>query len=348
MTLSIYAAQSSEANRLKNGLFEIYYDDTNNEIVIKNGSEQVYFNVLYNKEEINQLISQGVDPTNFENWLFNRIMIYSFATGSAIAITTLKELVDFLSRDMQALNTILNTKIDTNNVVEYNINTQPTNTQIYNAISLYNILKKILTNDNVIQWNDNVRPDNDLNIYNAQSLWDKITSIRECDCDCETINELLRYIDIIHVDDVLNNNFINVRANMQVNGELYSPNLIYKSDFKIRNLLHTENNLNSSIYEIDTEGAYDPFDPAKPIYGRWIMPCNITLNGTINGIHTDDILTKDDIDNLGASHFKFIDGAPMYKITNSVIHFLTNDTITQLIINLSDDVKNFRRHCFNN
>ena len=38
MTLSIYAAQSSEANRLKNGLFEIYYDDTNNEIVIKNGS----------------------------------------------------------------------------------------------------------------------------------------------------------------------------------------------------------------------------------------------------------------------------------------------------------------------
>ena len=67
MTLFIYAAQSSEANRLKNGLFEIYYDDTNKEIIIKNGDEQVYFNVLYNKEEINQLISQGVDPTNFEN-----------------------------------------------------------------------------------------------------------------------------------------------------------------------------------------------------------------------------------------------------------------------------------------
>ena len=50
-------------------------------------------------------------------------------------------------------------------------------------------------------------------------------------------------------------------------------------------------------------------------------------------------MTKDDIDNLGASHFKFIDGSPMYKITNSVINFSTNDTVTKLIINLSDDVK---------
>ena len=193
-TFLIYAAQSAEANRLKNGVFEIYYDDTNKEIVIKNGEKQVYFNVLYNKEEVDQLVSQGVDPTNFENWLFNRIMIYSFATESAITITTLKELVDFLSRDMQALNTILNTKVDTNNVVEYNINTQPTNTQIYSAISLYNVLKTILTNDNIIQWNESVRPDNELNIYDAQSLWDKIASICECNCDCEAINELLRYI----------------------------------------------------------------------------------------------------------------------------------------------------------
>ena len=56
----------------------------------------------------------------------------------------------------------------------------------------------------------------------------------------------------------MNNNFINVRANMQVMGDLFSPNLIYKSDFKLRWRKKLEEELGSSIYEIDTEGTYDP------------------------------------------------------------------------------------------
>ena len=99
MSLSVYSAQSAEANRLKFGGFEIYYDQKNDTVIIKTGNEKVYFNTLYNKEEVNQLIAQGVDPSTFENWIFNRVMLYSFATGSAIGVVSLKELLDYLSRE---------------------------------------------------------------------------------------------------------------------------------------------------------------------------------------------------------------------------------------------------------
>ena len=52
--------------------------------LVDTGKEQVYFNTLYNKDEVDQLIAQGVDPTFFENWIFNRVMLFSFGTVIAI------------------------------------------------------------------------------------------------------------------------------------------------------------------------------------------------------------------------------------------------------------------------
>ena len=82
MSLSIYSAQSAEANRLKFGEFEIYYDREQDKVIIKTGKDNVYFNTLYNKEEVDQLIAQGVDPSSFEEWIFNRVMLFSFAMSS--------------------------------------------------------------------------------------------------------------------------------------------------------------------------------------------------------------------------------------------------------------------------
>ena len=39
--------------------------------------------------------------------------------------------------------------------------------------------------------------------------------------------------------------------------------VILAIDFRIRNLMHIENELDSSIYEVDTEGIYEPFDASK-------------------------------------------------------------------------------------
>ena len=39
MSLSIYSAQSAEANRLKFGEFVIYYDQENDMVIIKTGKE---------------------------------------------------------------------------------------------------------------------------------------------------------------------------------------------------------------------------------------------------------------------------------------------------------------------
>ena len=144
MSLSVYSAQSAEANRLRFGEFEIYYDQENDTVIIKTGKEKVYFNTLYNKEEVDQLIAQGVDPSSFENWVFNRVMLYSFATGSAIGVVSLKELLNYLSRDMQALNVLMNEKVDSNNVVAFDSEVEPTENQIYNASSLYESLKEVL------------------------------------------------------------------------------------------------------------------------------------------------------------------------------------------------------------
>ena len=177
MSLSVYSAQSAEANRLRFGEFEIYYDQENDTVIIKTGKEKVYFNTLYNKEEVDQLIAQGVDPSSFENWVFNRVMLYSFATGSAIGVVSLKELLDYLSRDMQALNVLMNEKVDVNNVVAFDAQVKPSVYQIYNASSLYDLLKEALITSDLVLWDQDVKPEKAWNVYNAQSLWDKITSI---------------------------------------------------------------------------------------------------------------------------------------------------------------------------
>ena len=119
------------------------------------------------------------------------------------------------------LKDFMNQTVDVSSVVAYKAEVEPGANQIYNALSMFNALKQVLTTNNLVLWDQNIRPEKESNIYNAQSLWDKITSIRECECDCEAINRLLRYIDIIQVGDVMNKNFINVRANMQVMGNYF-------------------------------------------------------------------------------------------------------------------------------
>ena len=544
MSLSIYSAQSSEANRLKFGEFEIYYDQEQDKVIIKTGKDQVYFDTLYNKEQVDQLISQGVDPTSFENWLFNRTMIYSFATGASVGIVTLKELFDYLNRDMLALNILLNRKVDssdivsfssgnpptvnqiyyassiynllikvlttdntiqwdqntrpgnnkiyyagglydllikvlttdntvqwdqntkpgndkiyyadglydllikvltTQNTVQWDQNTKPGNDKIYTASSLYDLLIKVLTTDNTVQWNQDTKPENETQIYSARSLydylkqvlkrddvvdfdfdsepaenqiysssstyeilrdalrkqdlipwkkeerpesdkvvynapslydylkdcltksnlvewkedtppenetdvfsapglWTKIKNIRECKCNPEIMQEIsqimerLYYIPNSDLDGLPTLEFF---GNLHLEGGyIRSHNSIEHSLYKYRPADSDSSNVYEESY-IDYETDYAPFDPENPIYGKYFMPCHVQINGTINGIHTDDILTKDDIDNLGASHFKFIDGAPPFKITNETITFETNDTQTYLYINLSDDVINY-------
>ena len=100
MSLSIYSAQSAEANRLKFGEFEIYYDQEQDKVIIKTGKDNVYFNTLYNKEEVDQLIAQGVDPSSFEEWIFNRVMLFSFATGSAVGVVSLRKLINLSLREL--------------------------------------------------------------------------------------------------------------------------------------------------------------------------------------------------------------------------------------------------------
>ena len=67
MSLSVYSAQSAEANRLRFGEFEIYYDQENDTVIIKTGKEKVYFNTLYNKEEVDGIkiishMAKGQNP----------------------------------------------------------------------------------------------------------------------------------------------------------------------------------------------------------------------------------------------------------------------------------------------
>ena len=182
MSLSIYSAEAAEANCLKFGEFEIYYDQENDMIKIKTGNEKVYFNTLYNKEEVDQLIAQGVDPSSFEEWIFNRVMLYSFATGSAVGVVSLKELLDYLSRDMQALNIHMNGKVDSRNVVSFVSEVKPTEFQIYNAHSLYEIIKELINgkvdSKNVIAYETEAEPTEN-QIYNASSMFKALKELAD-------------------------------------------------------------------------------------------------------------------------------------------------------------------------
>ena len=376
MSLSVYSAQSAEANRLKFGGFEIYYDQKNDMVIIKTGNEKVYFNTLYNKEEVDQLISQGVDPSSFEEWIFNRVMLYSFATGSAVGVVNLKELLDYLSRDMQALKVLMDEKLDSRNLVDFNeevkpaenkiynassiydflillliklikrddvvsyeAEVEPAENQIYNALSMHEVLKEVLTTSDLVLWDQNVKPEKVWNVYNAQSLWDKITSIRECECDPNLMDFLreLKQISTIDPPTAIGNlkSFV-LRGNIKAAGMFLCSNLPIHSAFTKRPDLPTEVNEEENDYSAVND--YEPFDPDNPVYGTFYLPCCLDVTGTINGIHTADILTKDDIDDLGASHFLAVEGAPPFTVSNEYLRFETNETKTYLYINLSEEV----------
>ena len=75
------------------------------------------------------------------------------------------------------------------------------------------------------------------------------------------------------------------------------------------------------------------------------LPCCLDVTGTINGIHTKDILTKNDIDDLGASHFMTIDGFPSVDISFSRLSFYSpsdvdDNPLTSMTITLEQDIRN--------
>ena len=356
MSLSIYSAQSAEANRLRKGDFEIYYDEENDQIVFKTGNEKVFFNVVYNKEEVDQLISQGVDPTSFENWIFNTHAIYSFATGGTIDVSSIATLLTYLQRDMQALKTLTDKMLNTDSLIKFDLSVKPETNKIYDALSLYSFLLNLINKNDIvsfdpevqpltnkiydaqslyqyliralyindlIKWNDDERPQNDLHIYDAQSLYDKITSIQECTCDPEVMSFIKDFAKISYIQqssDKLTLPKFYMASDIHAYGLFQAGNYPMMTRFSKRpDIPLTEDEEQTINYEIDEVNDYDPFDPTKPVYGTYTLPCCITLNGTLNGIHTDDILTKDDIDDLGGSHFKKIDGAPSFNMLDSNI-----------------------------
>ena len=90
----------------------------------------------------------------------------------------------------EKLEGLKNEKVDSKNVVSYEAEVEPTENQIYNASSMYETLKEVLTTSDLVLWNQDVRPNLKWNVYNAQSLWDKITSIKECHCDPKPLQQL--------------------------------------------------------------------------------------------------------------------------------------------------------------
>ena len=69
--------------------------------------------------------------------------------------------------------------IKRDDVVSYEAEVEPAENQIYNALSMHEVLKEVLTTSDLVLWDQNVKPEKEWNVYNAQSLWDKITSIKE-------------------------------------------------------------------------------------------------------------------------------------------------------------------------
>ena len=101
---------------------------------------------------MDQLISQGVDPTSIENWIFNAHKIYSFNTGTLVTVTTIAELLEYLAADMQGLRMLMTLKIDTDAMINYIPNDPPAPGKLYLAASLYPQLKKILSLEDLVQW----------------------------------------------------------------------------------------------------------------------------------------------------------------------------------------------------
>ena len=345
MSLAIYSAQSSEASKLRKGDFEIYYNEEEGLVYIKTGRDDVRFNVLYNKEEVDQLISQGVDPTSFENWIFNAHKIYSFNTGNLVTVTTIAGLLEYLAGDMQALRMLMTLKIDTSAMINYIPNdppapgklylaaslysylnkmlsqddliqwsdeTRPQNTtsiytaqslwdkinsiaglikydpevqpqanKIYEALSLYPYLNKMIVTDDLVQWSDDVRPQNTTSIYTAQSLWDKITSIVECTCDPDVMafmTQLYNMSIIQDSGDPVTLPHLYIRSNVHAHGVFTCVNYPIRASYEKRPDMPLTDEVE---YIEDSSNDYEPFDPDKPVYGTYTLPCCLTLNGTI-------------------------------------------------------------------
>ena len=217
---------------------------------------------------------------------------------------------------------------------------------IYSAYGMWDELEYRLSELDLVYWNEDIRSGQEREVYSAPSLYKKIKSIMECNCDEEMMAMLgeimkrIEYTDSSALDERPSSRF---KGDLTLNSSLGSNNLAAQSAYKFR----LPDNLSATLPEeesrIDYDTNYPPFDYENPIYGKYILPCHIPINGNIYCIDTDDILTVDNIDDLGASYFMTIDGAPPFTISNETITFITDNAFTYLYINLSDDVISYLR-----
>ena len=71
---------------------------------------------------------------------------------------------------MQALNVVMNTKLDANKVVAFDAEVEPTESQIYSAISTYETLSKAVMIKNITYYIFAMKPDDPNAIYSAHSM----------------------------------------------------------------------------------------------------------------------------------------------------------------------------------
>ena len=158
---------------------------------------------------------------------------------------------------------------------------------------MWNELEYRLNEEDLAYWNEDIRPHQNREVFSAPSLWDKIKSIRECHCDEDMMAKLaeimkrIEYKDSSALDERPSLRF---KGNVTLNGSLNSFNLAAHSLYMIRPPDDLSTTLPEEESRIDYDTDYAPFDPENPIYGKYWLPCHVQINGTINGIHTADIL----------------------------------------------------------
>ena len=102
---------------------------------------------------------------------------------------------------------------------------------------MYDALREVLTINDLVLWDQNIKPENQWNIYNAQSLWDKITSIKECHCDEEMMKKLSEIVARMEYYDVANLDrrpALRFYGDLWLNGSLRSYNAAAETVYKYR------------------------------------------------------------------------------------------------------------------
>lgn len=91
-----YAVESEYCRKVKFGGMTISYNSTENKVYF-NGPEGMKFNIVYNKDEVDEMITGGgLTPAIFLTWLLSNVMIYDINTKTSKSIQRYNELVNIV------------------------------------------------------------------------------------------------------------------------------------------------------------------------------------------------------------------------------------------------------------